>query len=64
MRIMDLIKPQQKGGKNLKKEEDKVSVSQESEAKKYSLEELLEKVRPENIHEEIDMGKPRGKEVW
>ena len=48
----------------MKKEEDKVSVSQESEAKKYSLEELLEKVRPENIHEEIDMGKPRSKEVW
>ena len=31
---------------------------------KYSLDKLLEKVTPENVHEEINMGKPRGKEVW
>lgn len=31
---------------------------------KYSLEELLGGVRPENIHSETDWGDPSGKEVW
>ena len=31
---------------------------------KYSLEELLEGVSPENIHSETDWGDPSGKEVW
>lgn len=32
--------------------------------KKPALKELLAKVTPENVHEEIDWGKPRGKETW
>lgn len=32
--------------------------------KEYTLDELLDKVTPENIHEEVDWGKPVGKEVW
>lgn len=31
---------------------------------KYTLEELLEGITHENIHGEIDMGPPQGKEVW
>ena len=32
--------------------------------RKYTLEELLAQVTPENIHPEIDFGPPVGKEVW
>ena len=30
----------------------------------WRLETLLEKISAENIHREIDTGKPQGKEVW
>lgn len=30
----------------------------------YSLKNLLELVNKENIHKEIDTGKPKGKELW
>jgi antitoxin MazE len=30
----------------------------------YTLEELLEGIRPSNLHEETDWGAPIGKEVW
>jgi antitoxin MazE len=32
--------------------------------KKPTLKELLTRVTPENVHEEIDWGKPRGREAW
>ncbi len=32
--------------------------------KKPTLKELLTRVTPENVHEEIDWGKPRGREDW
>jgi antitoxin MazE len=32
--------------------------------KKYKLEDLLKGVTKDNIHEEIDFGRPEGKEVW
>ena len=32
--------------------------------KKPGLEELLAKVSAENLHGEVDWGKPRGKEAW
>lgn len=32
--------------------------------RKYTLDELLAKVTPDNIHPETDWGKPVGKEVW
>ena len=31
---------------------------------KYTLQELLSKVTPQNIHPEIDWGPPVGKEIW
>lgn len=30
----------------------------------YRLDELLAQVTPENRHDEIDWGEPRGKKVW
>ena len=30
----------------------------------YILEELLEQVTPENCHDGIDWGEPKGKEIW
>jgi len=33
-------------------------------SEEISLESLLAKVTPENIHPETDWGKPRGKEIW
>jgi antitoxin MazE len=30
----------------------------------YDLNALLEKITPENLHDEIDFGAPVGKEVW
>ena len=32
--------------------------------RKYTLAQLLERVTPENIHSEVDFGRPMGKEVW
>jgi antitoxin MazE len=32
--------------------------------KRYSIEELVEGITPDNRHGEIDWGKPVGKEVW
>lgn len=29
-----------------------------------NLKEMLAKIKPENLHEEWDMGPPRGKEIW
>ncbi|MCY4652381.1 MAG: AbrB/MazE/SpoVT family DNA-binding domain-containing protein [Dehalococcoidia bacterium] len=31
---------------------------------RYNLSDLLERVTPENLHGEIDFGKPEGREVW
>lgn len=32
--------------------------------KRQPLKNLLAKISPENVHEEIDWGKPRGREAW
>lgn len=32
--------------------------------KQYSLETLLAKVTPENLHQEIPAGRPAGREIW
>jgi antitoxin MazE len=31
---------------------------------KYKLDKLLAQITPQNLHNEIDAGKPTGKEVW
>ena len=42
----------------------KIIVEPEKKKPKYSLEELLDGVTEENLHGEIDFGKPIGKEIW
>ncbi len=32
--------------------------------KEYDLDELVKAITPENLHEEVDLGGPVGKEVW
>lgn len=42
----------------------KIIVEPEKKKPKYTLEELLDGVTEENLHGEIDFGKPSGKEIW
>ncbi len=42
----------------------KILVEPEKKKPKYKLEELLDGVTEENLHGEIDFGKPVGKEIW
>lgn len=35
-----------------------------NKTRRYTLEELLEQVTPENRHDEIDFGPPVGNEIW
>ena len=39
-------------------------ISPVTEARPYSLDQLLDRVTPENIHGEMDVGAPVGKEIW
>jgi antitoxin MazE len=32
--------------------------------KEYPLSELLKAITPENLHDEVDFGRPVGKEAW
>lgn len=32
--------------------------------RRYRLEELLEAIRPEHLHREVDAGSPVGREIW
>jgi antitoxin MazE len=42
----------------------KVATLERKSHKKLTLQQLLEKVTPENVHGEIDWGGPVGKEIW
>jgi antitoxin component of MazEF toxin-antitoxin module len=47
--------------------EDEVRLKKATTARrrrKYTLAQLLAGVTPENIHPEVDFGRPRGKEAW
>ena len=48
----------------LKIENDGFRVTIPSLPKKFTLEELLAGVTPENLHSEFDWGKAQGKEAW
>ena len=41
-----------------------VATIQPNIRKKVSLDELVAAIKPDNIHKEVDWGKPVGKEVW
>ena len=40
------------------------SIVLRSRQRKYSLEELVAKIKPTNRHDETDWGAPQGKEAW
>jgi antitoxin MazE len=42
----------------------KVATLERKSHTKITLQQLLEKVTPENVHGEIDWGGPVGKEIW
>ena len=44
--------------------EGNIVVKPEKKKTRFTLEELLNDVTEENLHDEIDFGKPVGKEVW
>ena len=52
--------------------EDSVDVREESgriviepvPSREYDLAELLKRITPENLHQEVDFGRPLGKEAW
>ena len=44
--------------------EGNIIVKPEKRKPKFTLEELLQSVTEENLHGEVDFGKPVGKEVW
>lgn len=41
-----------------------IATIQPKKRKKVSLDELVAAITPNNIHKEVDWGKPVGKEVW
>lgn len=41
-----------------------VAIIQPKKHKKINLNDLLKAITPDNIHEEVDWGKPVGREVW
>ena len=48
----------------LRVENDGFRVKIPAMPKKFTLEELLARVTPDNLHDETDWGKARGKETW
>jgi antitoxin MazE len=41
-----------------------VATIQPKRRKKVSLDDLVAAIKPDNIHKEVDWGKPVGKEIW
>lgn len=46
------------------RKEKKTIIIQATPKTHKSIKELIAMIRPENIHEEMDWGKPVGKEIW
>jgi len=44
-------------------EDDRIVITPTREGT-FRLEDLLKKITRRNLHEEIDTGKPRGREIW
>jgi len=43
---------------------DSIVIEPVREKKKYTLDKILEGVKPDTLHVEIDSGNPVGKEIW
>ena len=46
------------------REEKKTIIIRAAPKTRKSLKALIAMIRPENMHEEMDWGKPAGKEIW
>ena len=44
--------------------ENMIVIEPVREKKRYDLDELLAEIKPENLHDETDFGRPIGKEIW
>jgi antitoxin MazE len=63
MSVLSQINLQENGEVEIKVEDNKLILSPVKKTK-YQLKDLLSQITPENRQEEIDFGKPVGKEVW
>ena len=61
--LLDQLNLQADGEVEISLEEGRIILSPARKAK-YTLDALLEQVNPANLHDEIDFGKPVGKEEW
>jgi antitoxin MazE len=41
-----------------------IVIKQAQKPQKYTLDELVKKITPENKHKLVDWGSPKGKEIW
>ncbi len=48
----------------IEEEGGKIIKIKPTQPKKFSLKEMVRKIKPENLHEEVDWGSPVGKEIW
>jgi antitoxin MazE len=61
--LLAQINLQENGEVEIFVQEDRLVLSP-VQSHKYSLDELLAQISPDNLHDEIDFGKPVGKEEW
>jgi antitoxin MazE len=62
-KLLDQLNLQADGEVEISLEEGRLILSPVKKAK-YSLDELLAQITPSNLHDEIDYGKPVGREEW
>ena len=48
----------------LEKRDGELTVRPLKKKRKITIDELVRRITPENLHKEIDWGKPQGKEIW
>ncbi len=56
------MEAEQMGG--IRGEDGRIIIEPVHQRRKYDIEELVKHITPENRHEEVDFGPPRGKEFW
>lgn len=65
--IMNALNIQPESVVDIREEQGRIviePVREKVSERKYSLDELLSQITNENQHDEVDFGKPVGKEVW
>lgn len=65
--IMNALNIQPESVVDIREEQGRIVIEPVRETvreRKYSLDELLSQITDENQHDEVDFGKPMGKEAW